>query len=180
MVVEVPVEPEVILMLSGAEVFSERVDEVARIYRQGGPGRIILTNDNEPAGWSESEQRNPLFYERAISELVKNGVPRSAVEVISQPVQSTTDEARIVRNYCEQSKIQSILIVTSAYHSRRALSTFRKVFSGSGIRLGVKPAATGIQTPNPFFWWLQLRGWKVVAGEYLKMLNSSSSLDSRP
>jgi len=42
------------------------------------------------------------------------------------------------------------MIVTSAYHSRRALWTFQRVFSDSGVKLGLDPVPTGQQTPGPW------------------------------
>ncbi|MDQ3087259.1 MAG: YdcF family protein [Acidobacteriota bacterium] len=62
-----------------------------------------------------------------------------------------------------------ILIVTSAYHSRRALWTFEKVFATEDVKIGIESAPTGQQTP-PFYWWLTARGWQMVAGEYVKSL----------
>jgi uncharacterized SAM-binding protein YcdF (DUF218 family) len=62
------------------------------------------------------------------------------------------------------------LVVTSAYHSRRALWIFRKVFSGTGIDIGLTAVAPGEQTPSPATWWLQLRGWRTVASEYPKLI----------
>ena len=61
------------------------------------------------------------------------------------------------------------LIVTSAYHSRRALWSMRRASEGSGIELGIDGPPPGWQTPSPMFWWLRKRGWHVVAGEYPKL-----------
>ena len=57
-----------------------------------------------------------------------------------------------------------------AYHSRRALWTFEKVFATEDVEIGIESAPTGQQTPPPFYWWLTARGWQMVAGEYVKSL----------
>jgi uncharacterized SAM-binding protein YcdF (DUF218 family) len=75
-----------------------------------------------------------------------------------------------VRDYAVARGLRSLLIVTSAYHSRRALWAWRRAFDGSGVKLGIKIAPVGEQTPAPFVWWLQARGWRAVAAEYPKLI----------
>jgi uncharacterized SAM-binding protein YcdF (DUF218 family) len=62
------------------------------------------------------------------------------------------------------------LIVTSAYHTRRALRTFENVFSEKGVetKIGIIAARPGQQTPSALYWWLTWKGWGDVAGEYVK------------
>jgi hypothetical protein len=61
-------------------------------------------------------------------------------------------------------------IVTSAYHSRRALWTVRRVLSGSRIEVGIDPAEPGLETPRPGVRTFTLRGWRDVPEEYLKLI----------
>ena len=161
-------QADVIVVLSGSAVYRERTQRAAEYYRQGLAGRILLTNDNLRGEWSSAEQRNPFFYERARSNLLLLGVPSEHVEVLPQPVTNTYDEAQAVREYALAHQLRSILVVTSAYHSRRALWTFRQVFADTAIEIGVQSVETGEQTPPPFTWWLHLRGWRMVVGEYIK------------
>lgn len=142
----------------------------ARLFKERHAPLILLTNDNEQGGWSEESQRNPFFVERAIDELVGAGVPRAAIEVIPSAVTSTYDEARALREYAVKHNLRTLLVVTSAYHSRRALWTMRRVFQGSGVEVGLEPAAQAAPTPSPALWWLSRRGWKSVAGEYVKLI----------
>ena len=105
-----------------------------------------------------------------MSELTRLGVPRESVDILMQPVSSTHEEARLLRDHVEQQRMRSILVVTSAYHSRRSLWTFRRVFAGNGINIGLEAASTGWQTPSPWTWWLRFRGWQIVPAEYLKLV----------
>ena len=41
--------------------------------------------------------------------------------------------------------------MTSPYHTRRALETFETVFQGTGLQIGVVPAAGG--RADPAKWW---------------------------
>jgi uncharacterized SAM-binding protein YcdF (DUF218 family) len=66
--------------------------------------------------------------------------------------------------------LRSLIVVTSPYHSRRALWSLRKVFAGSGVEVGIDPVAPGGQSPAPYMWWTTRRGWREVAGEYAKLV----------
>jgi len=170
LIVRTPVtHADAIVMLSGSATFRERARHVARLYNEGRASRVLLTNDNLRSGWSESEQRNPFYYERAINELREAAVPAEKIEVSMDPILGTYDEAWVVRLYCERHQIRSIVVVTSGYHSRRALWTFRKVFSGSGIEVSMDPVDAGIDTPPASTWWLKSFGWEMVPKEYAKL-----------
>jgi uncharacterized SAM-binding protein YcdF (DUF218 family) len=161
---------DALVVLAGSSAYVERTRLAARLFKDGRAPLILLTNDNERSGWSNAEQRNPYFAERAIAELVGAGVPRAAIEVLPLSVASTYDEARALREYAVAHNLRALLIVTSAYHSRRALWTFRRMFRSSGIIVGVEPVEPGAQTPAASIWWLHSRGWQSVAGEYLKLI----------
>ena len=158
------------VMLSGSEVYRERAELCAQIFRAGRAARIVLTNDTEPGGWSHEHERTMLFVERAQEALEHAGVPHERIEVVPQAVASTHDEALAVRAYAQARGYSTLLFVTSGYHSRRAWWTLRRAFDGSGIAIGIEPCATGAQTPAPWTWWLRAAGWRMVAGEYVKML----------
>ncbi|MCM3902071.1 MAG: YdcF family protein, partial [Pyrinomonadaceae bacterium] len=161
---------DVIVVLSNPSAFVERTRHAAQLWKAGRAPRVLITNENLRSSWSEAEQRNPLFTERATEALKSAGVPRDKIEVLPQMVGGTVDEAVLMRQYAQQHELRSILIVTSAYHSRRALWTFRNVFQDSGIAIGLDPVAPGFQTPTPATWWLQPAAWKIVALEYPKLL----------
>lgn len=166
-----PVErADAIVLLSGSSAYKERAQRAAELYREGRTARIILTNDGFRGSWSNVEQRNPFYYESTLVELTRLKVPKDAVEVLLPQVSSTYDEATLLRKHVEGQSLRTILIVTSAYHSRRALWTFRRVFGSTGIRIGIEPASTGWQTPSPATWWLHRRGWQTVPPEYLKLV----------
>src|SRR2546423_12476183 len=59
------VRADAIVMLSGSEVYRERAEYAARLFKAGRAPRIVLTNDAEPGGWSQERGRTMLFVERA-------------------------------------------------------------------------------------------------------------------
>src|SRR6266545_679994 len=151
---------DVILVLSDASTYFERTHRAAELWRDRRAPRVLLTNDNTLSGWSETERRNPFFFERATQELQRSGVRREEIEVLPEAVRSTYDEAVVMRSYAIQHGLRSVLIVTSAYHSRRALWIFNTVFRGTGIQIGLDGVPPGQQTPGPATWWFDSMGWK--------------------
>lgn len=161
---------DAIVMLSGSSAYIERAQWAARLWREGCAPVIVLTNDGQSAGWDERRQRNPSFAERAADELQRQGVPANVVQTIPQVVTSTHDEAMRVREYAQGRGLRSLQFVTSAYHTRRAYWTIRRVFTGSDIEVAVDAPPTGQQSPSPLLWWTSSIGWKSVPGEYLKFI----------
>lgn len=159
-----------ILVLSGAAEYVERARHAAELWRRGVAPKIVLTNDDLRGGWNSEQQRNPYFIEREAEELRRAGVPDAHIDALPEPVASTYDEAVRLRAYASEQRIGSVVVVTSAYHSRRAAWTMRRVLRESGVRVGVSPVEAGAQTPTAFTWWLSARGWRSVAPEYPKLV----------
>lgn len=170
LIVRLPLDhADVIVVLSGSASYKERATKAAELYRARIAPSVVLTNDNNQGGWSKEEQRNPYYYERARQQLILEGVSPNDITVLLDPVYSTHDEAVVLRRSLEPTTFRSMLVVTSAYHSRRALWTLRQSFGGTVMRIGIEPVLAAGQTPKPATWWLHLQGWEDVALEYVKM-----------
>ena len=169
LIVSRPLEhADAIVVLSGSGTFTERTRKAAQLYRAGVARTVIITNDNRQGGWSKVEQRNPYYYERAMAELLMEGVSAADIVVLPDVVHSTHDEVVALRKHAQSVPLKSMVIVTSAYHSRRALSAMQKSFAGTDVKIGVDPVPPGNQTPKPATWWLHPQGWEDVALEYVK------------
>jgi len=158
---------DVLVLLSGAADYAERAREAAELWRERRAPRILVTNDGTRGPWSETQQRNLFFFERSVAELQREGVPAESVYVLPTEVTSTYQEANEVKAYAEANRVRSVLVVTSAYHSRRALWTYRRVFTDSQIVIGL---SSGQATVNPATWWLTISGWQTVPVEYVKLI----------
>jgi uncharacterized SAM-binding protein YcdF (DUF218 family) len=161
---------DALVVLAGSSTYLERTRHAAQLFNEGRAPRIILTNDNQKSGWSNERESNPFFVERAADELTRRGVPQEKIEIAPGMVSSTHDEAVRLREYAGEKKLRSILVVTSAYQSRRALWTMRRVFRDSGIEIGLDPVESGEQSPRSTTWWRYRLGWEMVPGEYLKIV----------
>ena len=171
LIVAKPLEKaDAILILSGSSAYIERTHEAARLFKNGVAPKIFLTDDGEQGGWNDKEKRNPYFYERARWELIAQGVPADAIEVLPEIVEGTQTEAILLAKTARERNLKTVLLVTSGYHTRRALSVFETVLHNNIDSIEIGIAAPETQTPSPYYWWLLPKGWKFVAGEYLKIV----------
>lgn len=173
LIVEKPLEKaDAIWILSGSYTYRERNQTAAVAYKKGIANRIILTDDGERSGWSQIEERNIPYVELAKRELIKQGVPDEAIEILPGIVSGGTRfEAEAFAHQVRVEKLEKVLLVTSAYHSRRTLWTFNQsaIKNNLQVEIGMQIAPTGQQTPLPYFWWLSRKGWMNVGEEYVKM-----------
>lgn len=171
LIVERPVErADAIVILSGAADHAQRARGGAEAFNLGVAPKVILTDGNQRGGWDDTEKGNPYFIERAAAELARQGVPAGSIEKLPDKVQGTGDEADLIVRIAAERGYRSVLIVTSDYHSRRALWTFERAAarSGSGLTLGLMRSPSGPNYPGRWTWWLGPRGWRTVGAEYLK------------
>ncbi len=169
--VEKPLQSaDAIFVLSGSDAYIERADEAAKLFKEQIAPKIFLTDDGLKGGWNQKEQRNPYFAELARWELIRQGVPEDAIEILPTVVAGTNDEANLLVKISNERQLKSLLLVTSAYHSRRALRTFERKFAKEDLRveIGMEYAQPGAQTLKPSSWWLSPIGWKTVSSEYVK------------
>jgi len=171
LVIERPLDhADAIVILAGASAYLERTRTAAHLFKKRVAQKVLLTNDGEQAGWSQEEQRNPPYVELARKQLLAHGVPGEAIEILSPEVFGTITEAKILAKHASERRWKYLLIVTSAYHTRRASWTFNKVFSENAVRteIGIVHATTEPRAPPATYWWLTWKGWRDVAGEYVK------------
>jgi uncharacterized SAM-binding protein YcdF (DUF218 family) len=171
LIVEAAIQsPDAIIVLSGSSTYLERASWAAKLYREGRAPLIVLTNDGVVSGWDNREDRNPLFYELSMRRMQQEGVPSTRIQIAPGQAFGTYDESLLVRDFAVEHRLHRLLIVTSGYHSRRALWSIQHACEGSGIEVGIDSAPPGWQTPSPWVWWSKRKGWNLVAGEYLKMI----------
>ncbi len=157
---------DAIVIMSGSSAYRERTQKAAQLYHEGRAPLVLLTDDHTRGGWSSAQQRNPFFVERATDELISAGIPRDRIIVVPGLAESTRDEALLLKDYVVTQNLQSILVVTSSYHSRRALRTLNQAFAGTGKTVGLEPVPSSLEA----FWWLRPAGWRTIGIEYVKMV----------
>ncbi len=149
------VPADAIAVLAGS-AFAERELEAADLYHAGYAERIVLSVGREAPGAVEMARRgvtlsSPL--EIRLRQLAGLGVPKSAVDVLSRRAESTFDEAVFFADWCEAEAVDSLIVVTSAFHTSRAGYIFEQVFEDRPVRLSFRAASANDFTPDT--WWRQ-------------------------
>jgi uncharacterized SAM-binding protein YcdF (DUF218 family) len=103
-----PVKADVIVVLGGGS--HERPARAAELFKEHAAPRIIIS------GWGDSDINRRL--------LMAAGVPASAIELENQS-RTTRENAQFTIKLLREEKVTRVIIVTSWYHSRRALACFR-------------------------------------------------------
>jgi uncharacterized SAM-binding protein YcdF (DUF218 family) len=160
---------DALVVMAGAPVYTDRIQHAAALFRSQRAGRVLLTDDGLKRAWSRELQRNPSPVEQAVSALERGGVPRDRIEVLPGIVQGTIDEARAVQRYVTARTLRSLVVVTSPYHSRRALWALRHELRDAGVVVGSDPVPMSATTPRPTDWWIRRSGWRSVGAEFVKL-----------
>jgi len=132
LVVSVPMEKADALIVLGGEPLA-RPQEAARLYRQGVARKVFVTGIGDAA--------------RNRQVLMASGVPGSVI-TMEPKATSTFTNATLLKPMLEAAGVHTALIITSPFHTRRALATFRKVIPG--ISFGV--------TEDSIDWWKREEG----------------------
>jgi len=161
--------PDAIVILSGPGTYIERSEWAARLYRQR-RALVVVSNEGLLSGWSATDQRNLYFSELATRRLLQHGVDAQDVRIVSEIGAGTYPESLRLCDYAAAERLNRILIVTSAYHSRRALWSIQRACKDQPIQIGMDSPPPGLQTPAPGGWWLRRSGWRFVGAEFVKLV----------
>ncbi|HEY0872616.1 MAG TPA: YdcF family protein [Vicinamibacterales bacterium] len=160
LVVERNIEaPEAIIMLASHEW--ERLPAAAALARKHPEAVVLLTYPAVPTPY------NCHLCDERIDWLAAEGVAAERVRVLPQ-VTNTYTEAIAARRFMAHERLTRLTVVTSSYHTRRALATFSTVLRDSGVQVGVVPAS-GTRA-NPSRWWLDAYDRSYVAYEWAALL----------
>ena len=107
--------------------FEKKNPVAARLFREGYASQIIIYNNALFSSWSLEQNRNLYEVEWAEEDLVKRGVPRSAVVRLPFAGNGTRFEALSLMRYLRNNRMPRIILLTYDYHARRTLSTFRYI-----------------------------------------------------
>ena len=94
------------------------------------------------------------------------GVPEESVHIIGDHVTSSWDEVLAVRDWALEAEVDSILVVTEIFPSRRTAWIYDEVFEDSGIATAVHAITPeSYSTDN---WWSNERGLIAFQNELIK------------
>jgi uncharacterized SAM-binding protein YcdF (DUF218 family) len=145
LVIERPVaSPDAIISLASHEW--ERLPEATRLARRYPDARVVLTLP------PVINEYNCHDCAHRVDQFVKNGISARRIRVLPIKLSGTFGEAAVALEFAKREHIKRLLVVTSPYHTRRALATFRTMFQGSAVDIGIEPASS-TSPARPEAWW---------------------------
>lgn len=157
---------DMIFVLNGD--YETRPFYTSELYQQGlAPLVAIAQTESSPAERLGLVD-NPT--DIAVEVMKLRGVPADKLLVLntSGPVTSTFDEARTIRQYVEANNIGSVIMVTSAFHTRRSRWIFERELEGVPVKLQVAGAPyINFDAGN---WWQYEDGLINLNNEYIKLI----------
>lgn len=166
LVVDAPAHADTLLVLGG-DNDDTRFWRAAELLHAGYANRIMLDSDARSKNLGETEaDRAPAFIVRTLP---------GQVNICPITADSTYEEAADLKSCLERTNTQSILIVTSAFHTRRALSILSKrlpqyrwsvTLADSAYLYGDqwwkhrRWAKTALDEWEKFLWWKLVEQWQ--------------------
>ena len=142
------------------------------------PGRLPRAQELRAAGFSNllivsNERVHTHGLETTWLALYRAGIsapdlPPDAVVVLDDPPpESTIDEARRTADVLASRGLRSALLVTDAFHSRRASLLFRAMFAHRGLTIRSTPVPDLLDLAH---WWAHPLAARRVAEEWTKLV----------
>lgn len=154
-----PCEPaDAIVAVSGGDT-SARTREAVKLYQNGWAPKLIFSG-------AAQDKTGPSNAEAMRREARSLGIPDG--DIITEELGATTKQnADNTQDILERNDVSSVILVTSAYHQRRAGLEFTKRAAGT-VSVYNHPVMNDRQWSG--FWWLTPTGWYLALGEFVKIM----------
>lgn len=146
-----------VVAVSGGDTLA-RADEAIKLFQAGWGERLIFSG-------AAADKSGPSNAQVMAQRAIDAGVDPNSI--LTDDVSETTIEnAAETSNIFKQHGITSAILVTSAYHERRAMLEFDK--RALGVKIRGHPVASDKQWNS--WWWLTPTGWALAVPEFVRSL----------
>jgi hypothetical protein len=157
LIVDAPRPSDAILVLAGE---TDRRPQCALELRSQGYGKRIVLDVPNNAKLYE-------FTQIALAQKYIQDLPQAAsVSICPIDGLSTKDESKDAEKCLQREGAKSVLIVTSDFHTRRALAIFRREFPGQQYSVGA--ARNDVEFGSR--WWMHRQWAKTFVDEWLRLI----------
>lgn len=150
---------DAIVAVSGGDT-NARADGAIKLYKAGWADTLIFSG-------AAADSSGPSNAEAMARRAVASGVPETAI-ITEEFSRTTAENALNTSKFIADQSIGRIILVTSAYHQRRASLEFGTTL-GPAVAIINHPVATDKHWVG-FWWWTTGRGWWLAIGELVKIL----------
>lgn len=155
---------DAIFVLSGNPY--DRSTEAVKVLNSGYSNAIVCTGQSIPSdvyalGYTDTEADiSAIMAYRA-------GVDSSLISVVRQGT-STQEESDIILKYALEHNMDTVIVVSNKFHTRRVCQVFRNKFEQGGVHLIVHGAPASAYSEDT--WWQNEYGLIFVNNEYIKLM----------
>lgn len=148
---------DAIVAVSGGDT-TARTEEAIQLYQMGWAPKLIFSGAaQDKSGPSNAEVMRRLALD--------SGVPESDI-IIEEYGETTKQNAENTLSIFTENNISSVILVTSAYHQRRA----GLEFSSRTAEVAVRNHPVASDNQWSAFWWATPMGWFLALGEFTKII----------
>jgi uncharacterized SAM-binding protein YcdF (DUF218 family) len=154
-----PAQPADLILVLGGDFWGPRVLKAAELGVQGYAPLVLISSppyQGRPEG------------EFAIRLLESKGYPKEMFAVAPHYGSSTREEAVAIRNELRLRHARRVILVTSAYHSRRASMVFKRTCPGVQF--------ISVPAPDPHYlpesWWDDTSSRRIFVSEWSKIIGT--------
>src|ERR1700730_4719982 len=157
LVLDAPRSSDVILVLAGET--DRRPERALQLLAQGYGGRIVLDVPNNTRIYDFTQMQLAQTY-------IQNLPQAASISVCPIDGLSTKDESKDAEKCIAREGGKSVLIVTSDFHTRRALSVFRREVPGheDSVAAARDEAQFGVS------WWTHRQWAKTFVNEWMRLV----------
>jgi len=152
-------QSDAIVAISGGDT-PARVSEAVSLYKNDWAPQLIFSG-------AAQDKSGPSNAEVMKEQAVSSGVPSGAI-LIEESSVNTQQNARNTQALIKNNDLHRVILVTSAYHQRRASLEFRKKAPGEAIVVVNHPVLYDKQWQRN--WYVTPSGWWLAMGELVKII----------
>lgn len=169
---DTPAHADAMVILMGN--IPDRVLQAVDLYNKGIAGKVIIVEESM-GSFKKLEERGAHIISntmQARNAAISLGIPADSITILPGSARSTQQEAIILREYlANRTGIDTLLLVTSAPHTRRASIIFTKVFEAKGNKVLICSSPSIYSRYNGVGWWKHKEEIQAVMEEYVKLMN---------
>lgn len=164
-----PEHADALVLLTGG--IADRVLQVADLYGEGVAPRVIIVTESMGA-YSALKERGVEIIGNTVQirdALARLGIPTDSVVILPGDARSTLNEAAAVSEFLRSDqRIDTLVLVSSSYHMRRAGMIFEAAFKEQGLEVTVLCSPSDYTNFMASGWWKHKEEIQKVLAETIK------------
>ena len=168
LVVEDVSQPSEVVVVA-VDAYDAGVLEASDLVRAGTADQVAVFTDPPNPVDREFLRRGVAYNDagaRAVRQLEELGVAR-VLQIRRTTAEGSQEMSELLRHWCQEQDIRSMVVVTAPDHSRRVQRLLRRSLNGLNVRVLVRP--TRYADFDPDHWWETRAGQRMAIIELQKL-----------